>query len=394
MKNKLPFVIFVLLLASFLLVGHLERPALSAALVQAEEPVADAALQAFVADYEAFVRQQLEAEGVPGAAVAIIKDESLLLLRGYGVRSVSSMDSVDIHTVFRLASLSKGFTGILAGVLAEEGKLRWDEPVLDRLPGLRLHPEAQAERWQLRHLLSHTTGLPRHTYSNLLNGGMAFKDILARLPQVKPVNPFGTSHDYQNVIFSLAGNMMEQATGQAFPDLLQTRLFNPLGMGDASATYDAMTATVNVALPHKWGKNGFLPERLKPNYYEVIPAAGVNASIADMAQWLNLLLGNRPDIAPPHLLDQAFEPAVEMLLNDRVLKYWTSLESAHYAMGWRVLQLPGLRLIQHSGFVNGYRCEIAFSREEKIGIVVLANAPNAAVSHCIRAFFERYQLSV
>lgn len=391
MRNKLPFVLFVLLLTSFLLVEHLDRPGLSAAMLQIEgKAKVDPALRAFVADYETFLGQQLEAEGVPGAAVAIIKDESLVLLRGYGQRSLAGQDSVDIHTVFRVASLSKGFTGVLAGMLVEEGKLAWDEPVLTRLPDLQLRPEANAGELELRHLLSHTSGLPRHTYSNLLNMGMAFSAILARLPQVKPTHPIGTYHNYQNVIFSLAGNMMEQASGQAFPDLLQGHIFNPLGMGDASATYDAMLATENVALPHQRGKDGYLPARVEPKYYEVIPAAGVNASIADMAQWLHLLLGNRPGIASPALLDQVFEPFVEIPTNDRVLRNWQNLQAAHYAMGWRILQLPGIELVQHSGFVNGYRCEIAFSREEKIGIVILANAPSASVGYGIQAFFEQY----
>ena len=103
-----------------------------------------------------------------------------------------------------------------------------------------------------------------------------------------------------------------------------------------------------------------------------------------------MLMGNRPDFASDSLLSQVFHPFVEIPAGDRVLRNWRNLEMAHYAMGWRVLQLPNIQVVGHSGYVNNYRSEIAFSREEKVGIVILTNAPNSTVGQAVPAFFEQY----
>ncbi|MCB0572867.1 MAG: beta-lactamase family protein [Phaeodactylibacter sp.] len=394
MSKKLPALVVALLLGFFVVYEHTSMPRLEAAMfrlqLKEKSPVLDPEFQGFLNDYESYLRGQLEAEGVPGAAVAIVKDSAVVLMKAYGVRSKGRKDSVDVHSVFRVASLSKGFTGILAALLVDEGLLRWDEPVYEHVLDLHLKTEEYTRQLQLIHLLSHSTGLPRHTFSNLLNMGMSYPMILQRLASVQPTHAVGSYHNYQNVAFSLSGDMMESVTGQRFHTLLEERIFKPLGMDDASATLAGILGTADVAMPHKLNRGGYQPVEIDPNYYEAIPAAGVNASISDMAQWLFMLLGNRPDFASDSLLSQAFQPYIEIPAGDRVLRNWDNLQTAHYAMGWRVLQLPEIQLVGHSGYVNNYRSEIAFSRSEKIGIVLLTNAPNNTVGKAIPAFFQQY----
>ncbi len=398
MNKKYPLM-FLLVMALGFAMREWGRPSGLGAAMLRYEPEQNRALlppafRDFMDDYEVFLREQLQEEGVPGAAVAVVKGNTIALLKAYGVRSAASGGEVGLHTVFRIASLSKGFTGLLAAMMVKEERLAWEEPVQEHLPGLRLKSEEQARALQLQHLLSHTTGLPRHTYSNLLNTGMAYPAILEKLPQVELTHPVGAYHNYQNVAFSLAGDVLEQVSGQRFPSLLEKMAFRPLGMADASASYDSMRLGRNIALPHKRTAGGYQETPVEPNYYEVLPAAGVNASISDMAQWLQLLLGNRPEIASEALLGQLFRPFVEIPVNDRVLRNWNGLEAAHYGMGWRILTLKGgMEVIQHSGYVNGYRAEIAFNRKDKVGIVLLTNAPNYTVGHSIPAFFEKYQNS-
>lgn len=394
MKKKFPALVVALFLGLFVVYQHADMHRVEAAMfrfkVKEKSALLDPAFREFVDDYETYLRENLEAEGVPGAAVAIVKDSTIVMVKAYGLRAKGKQDSVDIHSVFRVASLSKGFTGILAGLLVEDGLLRWDEPVYEHVLDLHLKTEEYTRQLQLAHLLSHSTGLPRHTYSNLLNMGMTYPMILQRLATVAPSHPVGAYHNYQNVAFSLSGDVIESVTGKRFHELLETRIFQPLGMNDASATLADILGAANVAMPHKWGKGRYQPTEIDPNYYEVIPAAGVNASISDMAQWLFMLMGNRPDFASDSLLSQVFHPFVEIPAGDRVLRNWRNLEMAHYAMGWRVLQLPNIQVVGHSGYVNNYRSEIAFSREEKIGIVILTNAPNSTVGQAVPAFFEQY----
>lgn len=396
MKKKYPLIFFVTALLGFILREHARPSRLGAAMLQYQleqkEALLDPSFSQFIKGYESYLIGQLEEEGVPGAAVAVIKGHTLALFRPYGVRSVASGAPVGPNTTFRIASLSKGFAGLLAALLVEEGALKWEDPVCQYVPGLRLKTEKQTRALQLQHVLSHTTGLPRHTYSNLLNAGMAYPDILQLLARVEPSHPAGAWHNYQNVAFSLSGDVLESVSGKRFGELLATRIFEPLGMDGATASYGGFLAGDDRAAPHRRLAAGFQETKVEPNYYEVVPAAGVNASITDMALWLDLLLGNRPDIASEALLGQVFQPFAEIPVNDRVLRNWQGLEAAHYGMGWRILRLKGgFEVIQHSGYVNGYRAEIAFSREEKLGIVLLTNAPNYTVGNSIPAFFEQYR---
>ncbi len=396
MNKNYPLILFVVMVAGFVLREWARPNRLGAAMLkyEVEQKIAllDPAFSQFIKDYESFLIGHLQEEGVPGAAVAIVKDSTVALLKPYGLCSVAAGEPIDLHTSFRVASLSKGFTGLLSAMLVEDGALSWEEPVHEHVPALKLKTEEQTRALQLRHVLSHTTGLPRHTYSNLLNMGMAYPAIMEMLKEVEPSHPVGAFHNYQNVAFSLSGDVLQSVTGKPFGQLLQERLFRPLGMKDASASYETFLAAENRALPHRRAVAGFETVNIEPNYYEVAPAAGVNASISDMAEWLQLLLGNRPHLATEALLDQVFRPFAEIPVNDRVLRNWDGLESAHYGMGWRILNLRGgMEVVQHSGYVNGYRAEIAFNRKEKIGIVLLTNAPNYTVGHSIPAFFEQYQ---
>ncbi|MCB0593948.1 MAG: beta-lactamase family protein [Lewinellaceae bacterium] len=396
MDKKYPLVLFVIIALGFVLREQARPSWLGAAMlkdkVEQKRALLDPAFSQFIRDYESYLHQQLREEGVPGAAVAVVKDSAIALIRSYGLRSAASGEPVTLHTVFRIASLSKGFAGLLSAMVVKEGLLSWDEPVYKHVPGLRLKSEAQTHALQLRHVLSHTSGLPRHTYSNLLNMGMAYPAILEMLREVEPSHPAGVCHNYQNVAFSLSGDVLQSVAGKPYDQLLKERIFEPLGLTETTATYEEMLAAGNRAMPHRRTAGGFAETEVEPNYYEVLPAAGVNSSISDMAEWLQLLLGNRQHVASEELLGQIFRPFVDIPINDRVLRNWHGLEAAHYGMGWRILKLNGgLEVIQHSGYVNGYRAEIAFSRQEKLGIVLLANAPNYTVGHSIPAFFEQYQ---
>jgi beta-lactamase class C len=359
--------------------------------VQQKQPVLlDVAFNEFVDQYEQWLQSQLLEEGVPGAALAIVKAGNVFLAEGYGVRDIASQKAVDQHTVFRVASLSKGFTGLLAATMVQDSLIDWDTPLCEQLPEVYFREPSYGEELRLQHLLSHTTGLPRHTYSNLLNMGRSYSNILSLLPLVEPTHPVGSYHNYQNVTFNLAGDMLSATAGCSFEALIKERIFKPLGMQDASASYESMQATSNRALPCRRIENGYAPDVLEPDYYAVPAAAGVNASISDMAKYLEMLMGEHPQVADSSLLAQVFQPYVPIPAAKYMLREWKPFESAHYAMGWRVVEKPEYTIITHSGYVNGYRAEIAFCPEEEVGIVLLSNAPNYTVGQAAPAFFERY----
>jgi|APTNR8051073442_1049403.scaffolds.fasta_scaffold00626_22 beta-lactamase class C len=353
--------------------------------------ITDTAFRRIVQEYEAYVEEALAKENVPGAAVAIVKDGKIAYLRGFGLKEVGTRDSIDVHTVFRLASLSKGFAPVLTGLMVQDGVLEWDDPVVRHVPDFQLRDKKSTEILNLRHVLSHTTGLPRHAYSNLLNDGLDYEQIVGKLKNVKLPYKVGKHHDYQNVAYSLIGDVIANSTGDSYNELLAERLFKPAGMKDASAGYHEIMASPNVALPHGVSKNGYYPMDISPRYYSASPAAGVNASIYDMAQWLRLLMGHHPEIIKPATLREIFTPQVTMPLRESTLYQWRPLERAWYALGWRVMERSDAqRLIYHGGFVNGYRGEVAFSPEDQIGIVILSNSVSNFISESAPRFFDLY----
>jgi beta-lactamase class C len=355
-----------------------------------QEVVADPSMHEALYQFEKYIYKSVEDNPVPGLAIAIVKDDKLIYRKTIGVRDVETAAPVDEHTVFRIASLSKGFAPVLTGLLAEEGCLNWEDKVLTYLPNLELKNPKYAQQLNLLHVLSHTTGLPRHAYSNLVNDGVPYDTILQKLKNVKFTHAPGTFYNYQNVVFSLIGDVIEKATRQSYEEALTERLFKPLGMRDASASYLGFLTTDNVAMPHMPIENGYRRIDMVKNWYEVGPAAGVNASISDMAEWLQLLLGNRPDVASDDVLHRVLTPYVRMSNRDGVVKGWSGLERAWYALGWRVVETEDRVITYHGGFVNGYRSEIAFDREAKIGIAILSNGHSWGIAGAIPKFFELY----
>lgn len=347
-------------------------------------------LDHFTKDCSDYFDQQFEAAQIPGAAVVIIKDTTVLLMKGYGVRSVNSPLAVNNQTVFRLASLSKGMSAVLTGMMVMDGEINFEDKVIDYLPDFRLKSKQQTKDIAIRHILSHTTGMPYHAYTNAIEDGMELKDIAKKFKKQRLIGKPGEVYAYQNAIFSLIDPIAKEITGSSFDKVINGYMFDPLDMNQASATYEAIMLNNNIALPHKPSRDKQFKEvSITQKYYNAIPAGGINASIEDMSKYMQLLLGNHPDLLSEEILDQIFAPMVDMD-NDRRYKRWKNMNEAHYAMGWRVLERQQDTIIQHSGYVNRYRSEIAINRKDKIAICVLSNAPNYFPEQCVRYFFDTW----
>lgn len=342
--------------------------------------------------FETVFEQNLKASGCPGAAVAIVKGSEIVYMKGFGVRKNHTTDSVNTQTVFRIGSLSKGFTGVLTGKLIQEGCLSWDDKVVDIIPDFDLKDHEQAQRISVQHLLSQSTGLQRHAYTDLTEHGWDIMDIVPMFSNLDVYGPEGELYAYQNAAFSMIEELIARRTGSTFQELLYKDIFQPAGMPTASATYEEIIENDNVALPHAPVRSkGYVPISISNKYYNAISAGGINASIHDMAIWLQVLLGNRPDIISDETLDFIFSPLVKTRSRyyyDR----WPGVVNSYYGIGWRVLEQADKMLIYHGGFVNDYASQIAIDRENKVAICVLFNAPNSFTSKVIPTFFNECEL--
>ena len=338
--------------------------------------------------FDDFLEQNLDSSHTVGAAAIIVRGDSTAYLQTFGVRRAGTSDPVTPHTVFRLASVSKGFTGVLALLLEEEGVLSMQDPVLKYLPDLLLKDSASTADLKIYHLLNHTSGLVPHAYDNLAEAGQEIREILPQLSTVDISAPPGELYGYQNVLFSLFDTISSTLTGKNFNLLLDERIFHPLGMKNASAGFYSLVWNPDVAFPHisRSGRYTALP--MHTGYYNLMPAAGINASISDMGLWLRALLGNEPDIFDGALLEQIATPQIYTPLKRQYTRNWDSFKERYYSYGWRIYDYKGRRIMYHGGYVRGYRAEIAFCPSENVGMAFLQNSPNGLAGQCVPTFFN------
>jgi beta-lactamase class C len=346
--------------------------------------------QKVLAQYEAFIERAIRAGTSPGAAVAIVKDSSIIYLKGFGLKQTGKPDSINTNTVFRLGSVSKCFASVLAGTLVSDHVFDWDDPVIKYLPDFALKSKESTEKLTLRHVLSHTIGLPYHAFTNMIEERAPLDTLLKELRYLDLIGEPGKVYSYQNVGYSLIGEVIKATTHKSFEESLTEKLFLPLQMKNSSASYEAMVNNPNIAKPHLFSRKRWVSIPVSDTYYDVTPAGGVNASIADMALWLKALLGNEQDVLTNATLDQIFEPQVKAKSKNRNFYKWQRPKASYYAMGWRVLTFKNDTIEYHGGYVNGYRSEVALDRKNRIAICVLTNSAGNLADQSIPEFFTRF----
>lgn len=349
-------------------------------------------LSFFLDHYEKFFATNFNVSECPGAAVVIVKDSTVIYKKGFGVKEIHTQDSVDVNTVFRIASLSKGVTAVLAGNLVDHKELQWDQNIKESLTSFDLRDRDQAARLRVSHLLSHTTGLYPYTYTRLIQQGLSLDQIIRNFRRKGVVAKEGVDYEYQNAMFSVIERIMENKTEKNFETLLQERVFDPSGMQTASSTFEAIKNHDNVALPHSYNhySKKYKLDKLHKNYYNVAAAGGINASISDMGECLKILLGYRPDIISKESLMDIFNPIICTSNKDTYVNLWDGVTDSYYAMGWRVLDYRGRRIIYHGGNVNQYKTQLLIDPDNNIGICVLFNAPNPFNGPVIPTFLNYY----
>ncbi|RZA12571.1 MAG: class A beta-lactamase-related serine hydrolase, partial [Lysobacteraceae bacterium] len=310
-------------------------------------------------------------------------------MRGYGVTDVRNPQPIDAHTVFRLASLSKSFAGTVTGMLVNDGLLRWDSRLTDYVPEFRLSRPDAAQQVTVADILSHRVGLTHNAFDRDLEGNADYHSLTMKLANAPMTCAPGQCYAYQNVAFSLVGDIVFAATGQFYSEEVARRVFKPLGMHDASYGLEGIEASARWARPHVRGGGGWVSMTPKPNYYRVAPAAGVNASISDMAQWLLAHTGHRPDVLPAPLLATLHAPLVATPTEVRGSAWRrTRLNSASYALGWRVYNYSGHDVVFHGGAVQGYRGAMALLPEKDLGVVLLWNSESSLPSGLVPTILD------
>jgi len=327
-------------------------------------------------ELDAYVLKALKEWEVPGLALAVIKDDSVLVAQGYGIRRLGSTEPVDAHTLFAIASTTKAMTAACVGMLVDEKKLTWDDPVTKHLPGFQLSDPYVTRELTVRDLLSHRTGLAR-------GDGLWYRspydreEILERIRYLKPSWGFRSRYGYQNIMFVAAGQVVSEVSGMPWDDFIAQRLFAPLGMHSTLPGYGRLKDQQNIATPHLFD-NGTVKPIEWVNIDNVGPAGSVISNVTDMAQWVRLNLG-RGSVDGLRLLST--EAAEEMQTPQTVIRL-DSLTKAQrpsthfmaYGLGWFLYDYRGTKIVTHDGAIHGMRARVAMIPEQNVGLVILMNS--------------------
>ncbi|HEV7994567.1 MAG TPA: serine hydrolase [Gemmatimonadaceae bacterium] len=356
-------------------------------------PTLDAQAPAPPPGFDAYVQRVLETFDVPGAGVAIVKDGRVVLAKGYGVRKLGQPGRVDANTRFGIASNTKLFTATAIAMLVEQGKLEWDAPVVRYLPDFAMYDPFVTRELTVRDLLVHRSGLglgagdllwwPASTYDRA--------EIARRLRFIKPATSFRSAYAYDNVLYLVAGQLIEKLSGVSWEEFVRTRIVAPVGMASSTVRHaDAASGAsgssgANVAATHA-EVNGVVRPIAPMTSDNTNPAGGINSSAADMARWMIVQMdsgriasaaGGAPEkrLFAPASTRELWSIVTPIRVGARVVRGFEHLRPnlSGYALGLFVSDYRGHLRLVHSGGLPGYLSLVTMIPGEKLGVAVLTN---------------------
>jgi CubicO group peptidase (beta-lactamase class C family) len=350
--------------------------------------------------FDQYVERVLTAFHVPGVAIAIVKDGKVVLAKGYGVRKLGDPTPVDAETRFGIASNTKAFTAAALGILVERGLVKWDAPVVTYLPDFAMYDPFVTREITIRDLLVHRSGLglgagdllwwPASTYTRA--------EIAQRLRYIKPATSFRSAYAYDNVLYLVAGQVIEKVSGKSWEDFVAQEILAKVGMAQSTVRHaDAGSVGANVATTHAMvdGKLAIVPPMMSDN---TNPAGGINSGATDMARWLITQLdsGRTPDgtrLWSPFTTRQQWTGVTPMPIGI-VPPQLAPMQNQFnlYALGFDVTDFRGHKIVTHTGGLPGYVSEVMMLPEQRLGVVVLTNQESTAAFRSITLHVMDYYL--
>jgi CubicO group peptidase (beta-lactamase class C family) len=328
---------------------------------------------------------------VPGLSVAIVKDDQVVLARGYGVRELGGSAPVDAETLFGIASNTKVFTATALGILVEEGKLEWDAPVVRFLPSFQMYDPWVTRQITVRDLLVHRSGL------GLGAGDLMFwpptdftrPELVERLRYIPPATSFRSAYAYDNVLYPVAGEVIAAVSGSSWEDFVRTRILLPAGMTGSDVRLSHPDSVPNAAMTH--ARIDGRIRTVTPYAGDVVnPAGGIFSNARDMARWVMVQLdsgrvaGGGPRVFGPSVTTELWKPVTPMPFGEPPPELAPQRHDFHfYALGLNARDYRGKRILTHTGGLPGYLSQVTFIPELKLGVVVLTNQESGEAFNAI-----------
>ena len=338
-----------------------------------------------------YIRSSMQQWDVPGVAITVIKNDDVVFLKTYGVKTKGGSESIDTNTLFAIGSASKAFTAASLGMLVDEGKLKWDDPVNKYLPVFQVQDPYVTREITIRDLLTHSTDVAPNDF--LFWGTKLDRDqIIRRLRYLKQEASLRSRWQYQNLMFITAGQIIPAVTGGSWDDFVRDRIFRPLGMNATVISNHALPAGADIATAHTVIDGKMQPIPLI-NLDNAGPAGSILSTVGDMARWVRLqmndgTLGGRTFFSKA-VSDEMHQPQMLIRTNEHSMLIGLAPQAsfATYGLAWFINDYRGHKIIHHVGRTDGMMCMIGFMPDRKLGWVVMSNTarfyPTTLMYHII-----------
>src|SRR5215203_1403295 len=356
------------------------HPALLALLFVFVQFAAAQTIEEKVREVDEYAQAVMKTHGGPGMAIAVVKDDKVVLAKGYGARELGKNSPVDENTLFAIASNSKAFTTGALAILVDEKKLNWEDKVSKYLPNFQMYDPWVTSELTIRDLVTHRVGLD--TFSGDLlwyEANYTADQILDRVKYLKPVSSFRTRYGYQNLMFIAAGKVIEKVSGKPWCAFVRERILDPLGMKETTCGFGPLGE--NVAIPHNEA-GGTLRVLPHGNVNGGYGAVAINSSVADLSKWIRLQLGRGKFEGKQIFSEQQswnmWQPNIMQPISEAASEKNPTRHFNAYGMGWGLYDYYGRKIINHSGGLDGMLSYTVLIPEENVGFVVLTNSESPA----------------
>jgi len=337
---------------------------------RAENPVAKA--KAALAGFDALVEKGLKSLNVPGAAVAIVKDNEVILAKGYGFKDVDKKLPMTADTLLAIGSASKAFTVFALGTLVDAGKLEWDVPLRTYIPWFKLYDTFASEHLSPRDLVTHRSGLPRHDMVWYNNSTASREEFVRRVAFLKPTADLRERWQYNNLMFLTAGYLVEVLTGKKWEDAIRTLVLEPLGMSRTNFSVEDSQKDADFSLPYseRKGKVEKIPFR---NITNIGPAGAINSSVNEMSRWLLIHMNGGKFAGRQIIQPGTIEDMHLVHMPTGGTPSIPELTPENYGMGWFIDTYRGHGRVHHGGNIDGFSALVSMLPQDGLGVVVLTN---------------------
>lgn len=337
-------------------------------------------------EFDAYVKNAVKEWDAPGLAIVVIKDDAVVFEKGYGLREVGKEEPVDTQTLFAIASTTKAFTAAAIGMLVDEGKLSWDDPVVKHYPEFKVRDQQLSRQITIRDLLTHRAGLPNTDFL-WQDPETTTEEMLLRLEHIDAAYPHRSGFIYQNVMYAVAGEVIKKVSGISWEEFIRTRIFKPLQMHQSSPTRAGVAKSANVARPHDYVEGKLQP--LPGSYADAIgPAGSMWSNVSEMSRWMRFLLNNCETEGGDALLqkktcEELFKPQVVLAdpaypTSEIVKPNWET-----YGLGWFQQDYEGRKVDFHTGSLSGMVAIAGLIRDENLAVYILSNRDHVEVRHAL-----------